>query len=173
VLRRTLAVGVLIASFLPFGSRPAFACPLITKGSQARAASVVFTGTVSEAPPSRSAGPTRFEVDAVYKGPVVTTYEVTISTNTRGPGSPMRLNDRWTVFAIRRGGMLVADPCTGLVRGDIDPQRFGLPGGVSGIHHPLSWWLIGFTLAALVALVLAVVLVGRRRREAREFLQPK
>jgi hypothetical protein len=158
-----LAVAALAALLLSMGSRPASACPLITQGSQARAAAVVFTGTVSEVPRAGSAGPTRFEVDTVYKGPAATTYVVRIPDAAAG-GVDLALNERWTVFAIRSGGGLIANACTGLVRGDVDPSAHGLPPGTSGIHRPLSLWLAVFTVAAVVALIVGLALVARRRR---------
>ena len=113
-----------------------------------------------------------FDVDTVYKGAAVPSIDVSTGLGGGDCGVEFVVDQRYTVFASGSNGELYAGLCGGNpVLGDIDATKYGLgPGStgfkppVTGLHRPLSAWLIVFTIAVAVAVAAAFVLTARRRR---------
>jgi len=87
-------------------------------------------------------------------------------------GVAFAIDQRYTVFASGPRAALSATTCDGdPVVGDIDPAAYGLGPGttgfrgpVTGLHRPLSPWLIVFTVVAAGVVVWAIAMAARRRR---------
>ncbi|HEY7283552.1 MAG TPA: hypothetical protein VID47_18390 [Actinomycetota bacterium] len=173
VLRRLGAVAVLSAVLVPFASRPAWACScaILSKPRLAHAADAVFTGTVARITDDRSGRLVNFDVDTVYRGPVDPSIDVRTGLGGGDCGFHFVIDRRYTVFAFGSSRTLSAGICGPPVRGDIDPNAYGLgPGSrgfhrpVTGLHRPLSVWLVVFSAIAFGILVVAIVVAARRRR---------
>jgi hypothetical protein len=151
----------------------------VVRGAEkARSADAVFTGTVAGVTVA-TGGPqgqvmrfVNFDVDTVYKGPVDPSIDVHTGYLGGGDcGVKFVVDERYTVFAEGPDDDLYAGLCNKPIVGDIDPAKFGLGPGthqtpVTGLHRPLSVWLIVFTVAVGIVAVAAIVLVARRRRRA-------
>ncbi|HXJ63438.1 MAG TPA: hypothetical protein VNN79_06755, partial [Actinomycetota bacterium] len=124
----------------------------------------VFTGAVARVTRGRDRL-VNFDVDAVYKGE--RSASIDVHTPLQGPtcGATFTLNRRYTVFASTQRGALWTTTCDMPKIGGIRPAVYGLPAGVTGLHRALSPWLIEFSVLAGVAVVVAVVVAGRRRRQ--------
>jgi hypothetical protein len=164
-MRRVAVALLLAAAAVPLMSRPSWACSCVesTPRQLAARSDAVFTGTVASVP--RVSGQVvrvDFEVDTVYKGPPGP--RITVGTNVQESacGVVFRPNIRYTVFAYRDHGLWTG-LCYAPVRGDIDPQRYGLTARLVGIHEHLSQWLALLSLIPL-AVVAVIVIRARRRR---------
>jgi hypothetical protein len=175
LVRRLVAVAVLSATLVPFASKPAWACScaVFSKPRLAHAADAVFTGTVARVTDNQSGHLVNFDVDTVYKGPVNPSIDVQTGLGGGDCGFDFVVDRRYTVFAFGSNGTLSAGICGAPVRGAIDPNAYGLgPGSrgfhrpVTGLHRPLSVWLVVFSVIAFAIAVAAMVVVARRRRRA-------
>ncbi len=172
MLRRLVAVAVLSATLVPLASKPAWACScaLFSKPRLAHAAGAVFTGTVARITDDQGGRLVNFDVDTVYRGPVNPSIDVQTGRGGGDCGFDFVVDRRYTVFAFGSNGTLSAGICGAPVRGDIDPDAYGLGPGtrgfhrpVTGLHRPLSVWLVVFTVIAFAILVAAIVVAARRR----------
>jgi hypothetical protein len=172
VVRRLVAVAVLSATLVPFASKPAWACScaVFSKPRLAHAADAVFTGTVARITDDRGGHLVNFDVDTVFKGPADPSIDVQTGLGGGDCGFSFVVDRRYTVFAFGSNGTLSAGICGAPVRGSIDPNAYGLGPGtrgfhppVTGLHRPLSVWLVVFTVLAFAILAAAIVVVARRR----------
>lgn len=177
MIRRLVAVAALTASLVPFASKPAWACSCVAlpKPDLATAADAIFTGTaarISDVGGGVGQRIVNFDVDTVYKGAADPSIDVRTGLGGGDCGVEFVVDQRYTVFASGRGGYLSASLCDGNpVIGDIDATTYGLgPGSkgfhqpVTGLHRPLSPWLIVFSVAAIAVVAVAFVVTARRRR---------
>jgi hypothetical protein len=186
-LQRLLAVAILAASIVPFAAKPAWACLCapFTKTELGQRADAVFTGTVARVT-DESGKDVRlrivnFDVDVVYKGEPNPSIDIQTGFGGGDCGYPFVVDRRYTVFAFNeRSGSLYAGRCNKPVDGDIDPVAYGLGPGttgfqepVTGLHRPLSLWLILFTLVVAAITVTAMIMLARRRRAASALRQAK
>jgi len=175
---RTLIGGVLLAvALVPVASRTAWACSCApsTPRERAQGANAVFTGTVARITDGPRDRVVNFDVDTVYKGERIASIDVHTGFGGGDCGVRFVVDRRYTVFASRLDGHLSAFSCSAPVEGDVDPAALGLPEGVTGLHRPLSPWLVVFSLFAGLAVIVAIALVARRRgvRPAGEVGQAK
>jgi hypothetical protein len=180
-LRRLLVVATVAGSLVPFAAKPAWACSCTTNTPAERAgrADAVFTGTVARITDGVRDRVVNFDVDTVYKGEANPSIDVHTALQGATCGVHFVLNRRYTVFAFQSKGEFSANSCEAPVGGNIDPSSLGLGPGttgfqqpVTGLHRPLSRWLIVFTLVAVAGLVLAIAVVARRRRAAERVPSP-
>ena len=167
--RLGLILGV-VATLLPLAARTAWAqceCSpsLATPRGQARAAAVVFTGTVFSITTPTTDVSVLFRVDRLYKGSAG--GNITVHTpDKRGECHfDFVLSTRYTVFADSK---LATTSCSGNVRGVINPVGYGLrpkstaSGGPPQAHAAPAWvWVI---IAAALGATGAVSFVVTRRR---------
>jgi hypothetical protein len=177
-IRRFLAIAIMASSFVPFASKPAWACScaVFTKAELGQAADAVFTGTatrVTDAPGDVAGRVVNFDVDVVYKGEPNPSIDVRTGIGGGDCGYEFVVDRRYTVFAFVESGHLGAGICGKPVQGDIDPADYGLGPGttgfqrpITGLHRPLSRWLILFTVVVAAATVTAMIMLARRRRRA-------
>jgi hypothetical protein len=163
--RRTLVVALLASTLLPLASRPAWACSCApsTPAQRAEHADAVFTGTVTRIQNALNDRVVNFDVDTVYKGEASPSIDVHTGYGDAGCGVRFVVDRRYTVFGFRAQRVLNTYSCDSPVTGDVDPAALGLRPGVTGLHRPLSPWLIVFTVLAGIAVLGAMVLVARRR----------
>jgi hypothetical protein len=183
--RRLLAITLLASSFVPFASKPAWACSCVsfTKAELGQAADAVFTGSVARVDDESGDARGRvvnFDVDVVYKGEPNPSIDVHTGLGGGDCGYDFVVDRRYTVFAFDASGRLNAGMCGAPVRGDIDPTDYGLGPGtkgfqqpITGLHRPLSGWLILFTGVVAAITVTAMVMLARRRRMLSGSVQPK
>jgi len=184
-IRRLLAIAILASSLLPFASKPAWACSCVitTKAELGRSADAVFTGTVARV--TDESGGLRgrvvnFDVDVVYKGEPNPSIDVHTGLGGGDCGYIFIVDRRYTVFAHEAQRGLYSGLCNKPVKGDIDPVAYGLGPGttgfqepVTGLHRPLSIWLILFTVVVAAITATAMVVLARRRRAASTSSQAK
>ncbi len=165
-VRRTVAVALLASALVPLASRAVWACSCApsTPRERAQGADAVFTGTVTRVTDRAADRIVNFDVDTVYKGERSASIDVHTGFGGGDCGVRFVVDRRYTVFASLFHRALSAFSCSAPVAGDIDPAALGLPGGVTGLHRPLSPWLVVFSVMAGVLVIAAIVLVARRRR---------
>ncbi len=161
-----LASALLASALVPLTSRPAWACSCApsTLVQRAEHADAVFTGTVTRVEKALSDRVVNFDVDTVYKGEASPSIDVHTGYGGGDCGVRFVVDRRYTVFGFRAQGVLNTYSCDSPVAGGVDPAALGLGPGITGLHRPLSPWLILFTVLAGIAVVGAIVLVARRRR---------
>ncbi|MFL5800020.1 MAG: hypothetical protein ACJ77A_19085 [Actinomycetota bacterium] len=132
---------------------------------RAEHADAVFTGTVTRVENALSDRVVNFDVDTVYKGEASPSIDVHTGYGGDKCGVRFVVDRRYTVFSFHARGVLNTYSCESSVAGDVDPARLGLGSGITGLHRPLSAWLILFTVLAGMAVVGAVALAARRRTD--------
>jgi hypothetical protein len=164
--RRLLVVALLVSAVVPLGSRPAWACRCApsTLAQRGQHADAVFTGTVTRIENAPSDRVVNFDVDTVYKGEGSPSIDVHTGYGGGDCGVRFVVDRRYTVFGFHANGVLNTYSCDSPVAGDVDPAKLGLGPGITGLHRPLSAWLIVFTVLAGIAVVAAITLTARRRR---------
>jgi hypothetical protein len=168
-----LAVAVVACALVPFASKPAWACSCApsTPADRARDADAVFTGTVARITDARRDRVVNFDVDTVYKGEQSASIDVHTGYGGGDCGVGFIVDRRYTVFGFRGDGALNTYSCDAPIVGDVNPVALGLGPGVTGLHRPLSPWLIVFTVGAGIAVAAAMIVLARRRRASG--VQPK
>jgi hypothetical protein len=136
-MKRALTVALVATGLLVVSALPCWACSCVVQPPTAQAANadVIFTGRVIEAEdPLRFSGPrvqAELLVEVLYKGDVG--REVLVETYPGGSAScglEFVEGKRFTVFAfLNERGRLETNICSASSTGNIDPARFGLPGG--------------------------------------------
>jgi hypothetical protein len=176
---RFLVALLAFGTWLPLSAGRALACTCIEESDRAaaRRAVTIFTG-VAGATSQDDVSVTPFTVQRVYKGATDgATMEVTHTVGGASCGVTFREGVRYTVFLDEdERGSLLASLCSPHPRGEIDPERYGLPAAeVIDIGQPplpedgagagsgrLPW-----IIAIVVALAGPAFLAWRGRRAAR------
>ena len=175
-LRRVLAIALLGSAIVPLAAPPARACscaaPSTLRG-RAQHADAVFSGTVTRIEDGPRDRVVNFDVDTVFKGERSASIDVHTGYGGGDCGVRFVVDRRYTVFGFLGDGALNTYSCDRPVAGDVDRRALGLGSGVTGLHRPLSVWLIAFTALAGAALVAALAVVARRRRLRTTAGQPK
>ena len=134
-MRRITLALLLAVMALPFLAPPCWACkcaPLPPR-AQARSADVIFTGTVLATNTNADVTIARLAVEQSFKGSGADTLTVRTPTSTAACGVPLRVGASYTVFGTARASGVETNTCTGTVRGEIEPSRFGMdPGQPAG-----------------------------------------
>jgi hypothetical protein len=131
----------------------------------------VFSGTVARITDELRDRVVNFDVDTVYKGARDASIDVHTGYGGGDCGVAFVVDRRYTVFGFRDDGALNTYSCAAPVAGGADPAALGLGPGVTGLHRPLSPWLILFSAAGAVLVGVAMAMVARRRRAGEA--QPK
>ena len=131
MMRRILLSLLLAVLALPFLASPCWACSCarLSPRAQARAADVVFTGTVAAASIDAGVTVARFALEESFKGSPAGEIAVRTPAHATACGVTLHEGMRYTVFALDEGAGLETNSCIGTARGTIDPARFGLDGG--------------------------------------------
>ena len=127
ILGLVAAIVVLTAMAAPY----CWACECIasTKKEQAKAADVIFTGTVREVEviDDGAVYRVRFRVWKVYKGHPRRITRVFTSTSGSLCGDSFEEGVRYTVFSDWTGNKKWTNHCAGNKQGGINPDNYGLP----------------------------------------------
>ena len=172
-LRRLVVAAAIATTVIPLAARPAWACSCSpsTPRERPQRADAVFTGTVTSVRDAPRDRVVNFDVDTVYKGERSASIDVHTGFGGGDCGVSFVVDRRYTVFGFRGDGVLNAYSCDAPIQGNVAPGALDLGPGVTGLHRPLSVWLIGFTAVVVGLAVVAVAAVARRRNAGP--VQPK
>jgi hypothetical protein len=174
MIRRTLLAAIVAVGSLALLPSPADACSCVgfTKPDYARQAAVIFTGTVTRV--DVHSGPlvfssidpvdVFFDVEAVYKGDVARTFQVSTVASSASCGYEFAAGRRYTVFARLADGKVRTDSCGGTNEGAINPAPYLLSGGYPPGADPLVTLRSVIVIGVLIAGGVLVVATRLRAR---------